>query len=437
MKRILCGFFIVAILFFTEGKPLRVSITKGQIKPEPIAIVPFVNEGDLNLSKIIAEDLESSGLFDLVPKESYLQNAGDLLVSGPVFSKWKVNGTRFLVYAYVDRKENVVKVSFRLHDVISGKEMLALSVSGSAKTYRRLAHIVADEIFSRVTNEKGFFNTRVAFVDAIGRFKKGGISRIAIMDRDGYNMETLTHGPLDLTPRFSPNGKWLAFLSFKGNEAVQVYLMNLDTKRQELLGRFKGMTYAPRFSPDSSKVVFSYIDPNNGNNSICVMNLHTRSIKTLTDSKGIDTSPCFSNDGSKITFVSSRGGRAGASAKIFVMDVNGGNLHCISEGEGKYFQPVWSPRGDQIAFIKQLRGKFYLGVMKTDGSDERLIASAYLIESPVWAPNGRYLYFSREMGCNQKASISCIDLTGFNQYNLPTKGKDASHCDAVLIDTQE
>jgi TolB protein len=422
---------ILALVNSCFSAPLRVEITKGQIKPEPIAILSFVND-DLLINEIVEKDLMSCGVFEMVPRDTYLQNSQDVMDKGPILSRWKITRARFVLCGRVEKNSNNLTVHFRLYDIFSGKAMLSLSLKGFVSQFRRLAHMVADEVFSRVTNESGYFNTQITFVETLGRFKKGAKSRIVMMDRDGHNFEKLTDGPLDITPRFSPKGDKLAFLSFKNGNAAQVYLLDLKSKQQKVLGHFKGMTYAPRFAPEGKDIVFSFIDSKNGNNSICLMNLESKSVDVLTDQEGIDTSPCFSHTGNEIAFVSNRGEKLGA-ANIFIMNRQGGNLRRITFGDGRYYQPVWSPRGDLIAFVKLHEGRFYLGVIAPDGSGERLITRGYLIESPVWTSNGRYLFFTKENGPNQKSTICFIDITGFHLQTLDTKGRDASHCDTILI----
>jgi len=137
----------------------------------------------------------------------------------------------------------------------------------------------------------------------------------------------------------------------------------------------------------------------------------------LTNSASINTAPSFSPDGKRIVFESDRGG----SQQIYTMDADGSNVQRISFGGGNYGTPVWSPRGDWIAFTKQHQGQFYIGVIRPDGSGERLLTQAYHVEGPTWAPNGRVLMFFKEVSTSngRSAHIYSIDLTGYNERQVP------------------
>lgn len=186
---------------------------------------------------------------------------------------------------------------------------------------------------------------------------------------------------------------------------ASLYLLNVETGRQESLGRFTGMVFAPRFSPDGRRVAFS--SEHQGNSDIWVMDLGSRATTRITSDPAIDTSPSFSPDGARIVFNSDRGG----SPQLYVMNVDGSNAHRISFGGGRYTTPVWSPDGQYIAFTKQEGGAFHIGVMRVDGSAERILTSSFLDEGPSWAPNGRVIMFSRESP-NGLSRLWTVDLTG-------------------------
>jgi TolB protein len=231
-------------------------------------------------------------------------------------------------------------------------------------------------------------------------------------------------------PRYSPDNKMVAYLGYFNNRA-HVHVMDLSTGRESKLGgldkllkNFSDMTFAPRFTPDSKGLLMTLVK--GGKSAIYHFDLASKTLTALTQHRSIDTSPCSSPDGQQIVFTSDRDREGGE--QIYVMDSNGGNVHRISFGEGKYSQPVWSPRGDLIAFAKQHKGKFYIGLMAPDGTGERLIADGYLVEAPDWAPNGRYLIFTREnRSSRQKGELVMIDLTGHHQ--LPIKAStDSTDC---------
>jgi TolB protein len=245
------------------------------------------------------------------------------------------------------------------------------------------------------------------------------------MDQDGANNRYLTSGRyLVLTPRFSPSTQEITYLSYRSG-TPRVYLFNIDTGQQEMLGDFPGMTFAPRFSPNGNRVIMSMSI--NGASDIYTLDLRTRRAVQITHTNAIDTSPCFSPDGQHIVFNSDRGG----SQQLYVMNADGTDIHRISFGSGRYGTPVWSPRGDLIAFTKIDNGQFYIGVMHPDGSGERLLTSGFLVEGPSWAPNGRVLVYFRQTpadarGRGASSRLYTIDLTGYNERELitPTDASD-------------
>ena len=268
-------------------------------------------------------------------------------------------------------------------------------------------------IYERLTGDKGYFDTRIVFVDESGP-KERRVKRLALMDQDGANVRYLTRGDdLVLTPRFSPSTQEIAYMSY-GQGQPRVVLLNIETGQRELVGNFPGMTFSPRFSPDGQRVIMSL--QQGGNSNIFTMDLRSRATTRLTDTPAIDTAPSYAPDGARICFESDRGGRQ----QIYVMGAQGGAAQRISFGEGTYSTPVWSPRGDYIAFTKQYQGKFAIGIIKPDGSGERILTEGYHNEGPTWAPNGRVLMFFRDPGGNSGPTLHTVDVTGRNEQRMPT-----------------
>ncbi|MGB0960774.1 MAG: Tol-Pal system beta propeller repeat protein TolB, partial [Halocynthiibacter sp.] len=316
----------------------------------------------------------------------------------------------------VSKTGDRVVVKFRLYDVFSGKEMgKGLQLAGSAKSVRRLAHKVADEIYGRLTGETAYFDSRVVFVSESGP-KNARKKRLAIMDYDGANVQYLTDSrDLVLAPRFSPAGDRVLYTSY-ATGFPRVNILDVGSVTKKSLDEQPGtMSFAPRFSPDGARVVFSL--ESRGNTDIYVMNVNGSGRKRLTSAPSIETAPSFSPDGSKIVFESDRSGQQ----QLYIMSASGGDARRISGGSGRYGTPVWSPRGDLIAFTKQHKGRFHIGVMRVDGSEERLLTGAFLDEGPTWAPNGRVIMFTRSSAGNSGASgIYSVDITGRNLKPVPT-----------------
>lgn len=403
---------------------LEIDVTQGQIAPTPIAIPDFLdgsgNEDEMgkNIASVVGNDLEHSGLFRLISKGAFIQDTASALQE-PRFSDWRVLNTQCLLVARVNNSGGKITVEFRLFDVYNGTQMLGVSVSAKENQWRKVAHRIADAVYNRVTGEAGYFDTRVAYIDESGPRGKKRVRRLAIMDWDGHNNVYLTDGVhMVLTPQFAPNAKEIAYLAYV-NKAAHVYMINVHTRKKRLMGHFKGMTFAPRFSPDGHSLLMSLA--RDGTTALYKLNLSSGTVNRLTDHSCIDTSPCFSPDGSKIVFTSDRSNPESCQEKIYVMDSNGSNVTRISFGDGKYSQPTWSPRGDLIAFTKFLGGRFYIGVMNVDGTNERLIADGHLVEAPTWAPNGRVILFTKESGGKRGNSrLYAVDLTGRNLRSIKT-----------------
>ena len=403
---------------------LKIDITRGRVEPLPIAITEFQGTSPIevrsgkNISGVISQDLERSGLFRPVDPRAFIET-GLSLDALPRFADWRVMNAQAMVQGRAQiTADGRLRIEFRLWDVFAEQQMVGLAYNTVPDNWRRVAHIIADAIYKRITGEEGYFDTRVVYIAETGphtRRKKW----LAIMDQDGENHRFLTDGStLVLTPRFSPTLQEITYLSYYGN-LPRVYLFNIDTGRQEVLGDFPGMTFAPRFSPDGKKVIMSMA--RDGNSDIFTMDLQTRRRTQLTSHSSIDTSPSYSPDGRQVAFNSDRGG----SQQLYVMDADGGNVQRISYGTGRYATPVWSPRGDLIAFTKMNKGRFYIGVMDTDGSGERLLVEDFLVEAPTWSPNGRVLMFFRQEkiradGSGGRSRIFSIDLTGRNESELVT-----------------
>ncbi|SMF32674.1 TolB protein [Tistlia consotensis] len=402
---------------------LNVDITKGFVDPMPIAVSDFqparpeLAQTGIDIAGVVGNDLASSGLFKTIEKSAFLQTSQELQ-NGPRYGDWRAIGAQALVSGSVDlQADGRMRVEFRLWDVLAEQQMTGLAYMTTPSNWRRIAHIISDAIYQRLTGEEGYFDTRIVYISESGPQNRR-IKRLAIMDQDGANHQFLTDGSnLVLTPRFSPTTQEITYLAYV-NDTPRVYLFNLNTGQQEVLGDFPGMTFAPRFSPDGNRVIFSMARA--GNSDIYTMDLRTRKVERLTDNPAIDTSASFSPDGSRIVFNSDRGG----SQQLYVMNADGSNVQRISFGEGRYATPVWSPRGDLIAFTRMNQGTFYIGVMAPDGSGERMLSSGFLVEGPTWAPNGRVLAYFRQDPADSNGKVTSklytIDLTGFNERKVQT-----------------
>jgi TolB protein len=398
---------------------LKLDITQGNVQPLPIALPGFVGAGPgdaetaRDVTQIIAANLRRSGLFAPIDPAAYIEKVANI-DAVPRFDDWRVINAQALVTGRITRQaDGRLKAEFRLWDVFAGQQLTGQQYFTAPEHSRRVAHIISDAIYERITGDKGYFDSRVVFVDETGP-KDRRTKRLAIMDQDGAGLRYLTRGDdLVLTPRFSPSTQEITYMSY-GPADPRVFLLNIETGQKEIVGNFPGMTFAPRFSPDGQRVIMSL--QQGGNANLFVMDLRSKATTRLTDTPAIDTAPSYSPDGARICFESDRGG----SQQIYVMNAQGGPAQRVSFSEGSYSTPVWSPRGDYIAFTKIGGGRFSIGVMRPEGSGERILTEGFHNEGPTFCPNGRVVMFFRDPGGGGGPSLYTVDITGRNEQRIPT-----------------
>lgn len=407
------------------GAPSAViDVSHARAAPIPIAIPDLTGADSAsaalgrNISQVVTADLGNSGLFRPINQTAFIQGSAG---ATPNFQNWAAIGAQGLVTGSVQASGSTMRVEFRLWDVLPQTQLQGTAYTSSTANWRRIAHIIADVIYERLLGEKGYFDTRIAYIASTGP-RGREVRRLAVMDQDGANPRNLTDGTwMVLTPRFAPVRDELAFMSYANNRP-RVYLLDLSTGRQSALGDFDGMTFAPRFSPDGGRVIMSL--SHGSGSDIVVVDVHSRATQRLTHSDSIDVSPCYSPDGSQIVFNSDRGG----DQQLYIMSSGGGSAKRISFGSGRYGTPVWSPRGDLIAFTRFGGGSggFEIGVMHPDGSGERILAQGWEVEGPTFAPNGRVLMFfsqtraTSNSGAGFSSHLETVDITGFNQRPIRT-----------------
>ena len=411
----------LALPVSAQQGPLRIEITEGVIEPMPFAAPSFVpvnadaKEIGEDIASVVAADLVSTGLFRQIQTASFI--SGITSFTSPVeFADWKAINAQALITGQISTNGNQLVIQFRVYDVFAGQELgNGLQFAGTTEGWRRMAHKVADAVYTRITGESGYFDSRIVFVSERGN--KGDRSKsLAIMDYDGANVQMLTDDSnLVLAPRFSPSGDRVLYTSYETG-FPRIYLLDVGSASRRVLEEQPGsISFAPRFGPDGNTVVYSLAT--NGNTDLYRMDTTGTGRVRLTSSPAIDTAPSFSPDGSQIVFESDRSG----SQQLYIMPATGGQAQRISFGAGRYGTPVWSPRGDLVAFTKQNKGRFHIGVMRTDGSEERLLTASFLDEGPTWSPNGRVIMFTREtQGSSGQASLYSVDITGRNLQRIRT-----------------
>jgi TolB protein len=421
---------LLLALFAAQLRPapgwaqLRIDITSGTQAPMPVAVpvfptvaavaTPAGNTAELGrqVAGIISANLAGTGLFKPIPVGAF---AAPTVAQArtPEFASYRTAAAQGLVTGTVAANpDGTLTISCTLHDVFSEEQLAAQGYTVTPAGWRRAAHKCSDLVYSRLTGESGYFDSRIVYVAESGPRTKR-VKRLAVMDQDGANHRFLTSGAsLVLMPRFSPVNETLSYMSFQ-NDRPRVWIYNVSTGQQQPVGDFDSMSFAGRFSPDGRTLVFSVTRA--GNSDIHAYDVSSRTSRRLTSGNAIDTSPSFSPDGRRIVFESDRGG----SQQLYVMNADGTGAQRISFGEGRAGSPVWSPRGDLIAFTRIQGGQFRIAVIRPDGSGERLLTDSWQDESPSWAPNGRVILFSRTER-NGRSSLRSIDLTGRNDRRIPT-----------------
>ncbi|MCR5507009.1 MAG: Tol-Pal system beta propeller repeat protein TolB [bacterium] len=431
MKNLKKSLFLLAFILLGTISALAeiyVDIDSGNIEPISIAIMDFDGDNKENkdigqkITGVITNDLKSSGLFRPIDHKAFVdkkQNVAD----APNFENWSVINAQALIYGKIlKREDGKLRVEFHLWDVPAQQRIEGQALITEVSNWRRIAHIISDYVYKRMTGDKGYFDTRIVYVSETGS-KLDRTKRLSVVDQDGANLKYLTDGKIPVTtPVFSNNSQKIAYVTYF-KQVPRVYIFDIETGEQDLLGNFPGMSFAPRFSPDDKYVLMSIAE--DGNSDIYEMNLKSKKLKRLTSHPAIETAPTYSPDGKRIAFVSDRSGKP----QIYTMDRDGGNVERVSFGEGQYGDVNWSPRGDYLAFVKIKNNKFYIGLMFEDGTGERMIADGYMVESPTWSPNGRRIIFYEQKSTKDgqdRLTIQSVDITGYNHntLKLPTNASD-------------
>jgi len=401
-----------------------INVSGAQNAPIPIAIPVFTDPSGApsdiggQITQVINDDLGHSGLFRAIDPSSFVPNS--MANGAPVWQNWNILGAQALITGDVaDQGGGQLRVEFRLWSITQQKQVQGTAYTTTTTNWRRIAHIIGDVVYQQLIGETGYFDSRVAYISVAGP-TTSPVRRLAVMDYDGANNLFLTDGSsMALTPQFNPTRQQLAFVSFQDNSA-RVYLFDLQSGTQRLVGSFGEQSIGPRFSPDGNSLLMSIYRGSGA--ALVKMDAEGGGITELTDYSAINVSPCYSPDGSQIVFNSDRDG----NQQLFVMGADGSGVKRISYGDGQYAEPAWSPRGDLIAYTNWGSGNFSIGVMAPDGSGERLLSQGFVVESPTFCPNGRVLMFDRQTG-NQFSLVS-IGIDGFNEriVDTPTDASDPS-----------
>ena len=413
------SFVVLSILFsFASFAQTNINVY-GAGRLIPIALPQLCIDGgvttvDREIPKILARDLELSGVFKVVDPSSYIEAPGKCSgSSGFAYSDWSVIGAEGLVKGVISREPSGLKVQLFLHDVQKQSMVLGKEYEGDESLAPKIAHRFANEIMQFFTGEPGIFGTEIAFSSRVGRFKE-----LFVMDLDGSNIRQLTDDKsLAISESWERGGKGLVYTSYR-QRVPDLFLLNFGSKKTVQLTKNSSLELGARFSHDGSKLIASLTEERDSD--IVLFNAQGQVVQRLTSPNGaIDVSPDWSPNDSQVVFCSNRGG----GPQIYVMGADGSNPHRISFVNSNYCtSPRWSPKGAHIAFVCRADSGFQIFVTGADGSNPVQLTSLRDNEDPDWSPDGRYLVFSTSNSRNGQFGLALMKADGSNLRQL-TSGR--------------
>jgi TolB protein len=425
-KSLLSSLFLTISAVHMQARPLQIDITKGVFAPIPVAIIGFpVVSGNADIGAIVEQDLKLDGGFNLLPDMGQRHMDQEM----PPLSLWRQYSDAIVVQGHVTSNGVMIQVTLRMFDVRLNRLMKTGIIQGPAAQWRLLGHRISNAIYKELTGEVGVFDTQIVFA-AQSRKGKVAQSRIAVMDYDGANGRFLTrYGEYCYSPKVATSEPIIAYGFMRNYFQAMLCLQRIGSPARTVLP-VQGIGCSVDFSPNSSEVVFG--DAHGESTTLKTYSRNTGRVTPLTRPYGgIAVSPSHSPDGNTIVIASDKDLTKGGSArigapKLYVVNKKTGLSAVISKGKGSYFSPAWSPDGQYIAFVKRLKGRYYLGVMDANGSNERMIACDHVIDHPSWAPNSRKVIFAAQQTTYGPFHLYIVDLTGRHLRKLPAVVQGAS-----------
>lgn len=423
MRTFILSLFILTASIGQAFAAVTINLSNPGESPVPIAVPTFyaVNPEAQSYAEditgVVRNNFKNSTPFKILNEKGYLQTPEQLFQNGPLFNDWRSINTDVVLVGTVEViNGQQLKVDYRLYDTQTEKQLKGHSFKSDLRFMRHLAHRVSDDVYTQVTGEPGYFATRIVHIGEDKGLDGKNQTKLCVMDQDSANYQCLTDGSsLTLGPKFNKTLQTIIYMSYESG-TPKLYLLDMPTGKQTIVGDFEGLNSTPRFSPDGKRVAMTMTAGHEGNSEIYEMDLGSRRLSRLTYHRGIDTSPSYNPEGDKIVFNSDRGG----SPALYIMNSDGSNVTRLTYGTGRYYSPAWSPRGDLIAFVKQRAGVFHIGVIDPQGNEERLLTDSWMDDNPTWAPNGRVIAFQRQANRSDRSRMFTIDLTGYNLRELPT-----------------
>jgi TolB protein len=391
---------------------LKIEITSGVTDPVPIAVVPFARavpaDGGLDVAQVIQHDLAGSGRFRALSGQrmpaATPTRAGDV-----VAADWKNAGADYVVVGRVTSIDNgQLAVDFDLVNSLTGQRVVSQRFVGIPSALRNAAHRASDVIYEKILGIRGAFATRIAYVAVDGEPPTQSY-QLVIADADGENQRLILQSRFPLmSPAWSPDGQWLAYVSFE-NKRSAVYVQLARTGERRQVSARAGINGAPAWSPDGKKLALT-LGGSNGNPDIYVLDLSTQSLTRITDDPAVDTEPTWTQDGHSLYFTSDRAG----GPQIYRIGVNPGDRPKRITFSGNYnARPRLSPDGTQLAMVTLDNGNYRIAVQDLASGNVRVLSHGRLDESPSFAPNGVMLmYAEHEANRGSLATVSVDGLTG-------------------------
>jgi TolB protein len=393
-----------------------IDLSGGKIQPLPLAISAPLGSRETGsaVQAALAQDFERSALFRLLDPQSFLNDSSEGLTNVN-YREWQTVGAQALIKTSCEPPPGDVKCDMRLYDVARGQELLHGTYTAPRQALRLVAHRFGDDVVRFFTREPGVFQTRIAWV----REAESG-KQVVVSDWDGFGAQALTGASINLLPSWSPDGKSVAFTTFRNGEGAHLYAVDVASRQTRPLILLGDFATGASWSPDGSRLLFSASQ--NDNTDVYVAQFDGSGARRITDSRGIDISASWSPDGKRVAFVSERAG----TPQIYTMAADGSDVRRLTF-QGNYNQePAWSPKGDLIAFSGRDEHRvFDVYTAAVDGGKvTRLTQNQGTNEKPAWAPNGRYLLFSSTRSGKRQIWMSQPD--GSNQRQVTSEKVGAS-----------
>ncbi|MDE2259776.1 MAG: Tol-Pal system protein TolB [Betaproteobacteria bacterium] len=409
---------LLAVVLFSATFSVQADITLEIVTQGahqiPVVILPFANEspGDKALSSIVRADLTRSGLFSVLDASDVKPAPSD--VEEVHWEDWRNRHADYLVVGNVlELPGHRMEARFRLVDVNTQVARLNMAFQGAHEQYRTVAHRIADAIFENLTGDKGMFNTRIAYITKLGNARS-----LKVADSDGFGEQTMlsANEPI-ISPRWSPDGKRMAYVTFELKRPM-VVVQTLATAARKIVASFKGSNSAPAWSPDGSQL--AVVLTKDGHSQIYLINADgTGPVRRLLTSGGIDTEPVFSADGQTLYFTSDRDG----GPQIYRVSLNGSDPpQRLTYGSTYAVSPRLSPDGKQLTYVQRNEGQFHVMLQDLATGQSQVMTDTSLDESPTFAPNGKYILYSTEV--QGRGILAIVSTDGRVRQNLTTQTGD-------------